>query len=140
MKKTKRIGDLLVQSGLVKKKYIEEALEIQKKRKRRIGEILLEFGCINSRTLTRKLCEQVGLTFVELGPEMFDRRLIEAFPYPLLYVNNVVPLYEVEDKLYFAIGDPTNLNIVTRLRRFTEKDIVLFGAEPIQINRLLIKA
>ncbi|GAH06389.1 unnamed protein product, partial [marine sediment metagenome] len=72
----KRIGELLVQSGMIAEAQINEALEIQKIKKKRLGEILMELGYVNSQNLIRMLSEQAAMPFVELKPEMLDENLI----------------------------------------------------------------
>jgi type IV pilus assembly protein PilB len=134
-----RIGELLVQKGVVIGEQVEEALEIQKEKKMRLGEILVELGYINSRDLTRMLCEQKNMPYMELQSRMFDLSIVHLFPMRFLYKNNIIPLYEIDDVLYVATGDPTNRNIVNKLQEFTNKEIVLFGAEPEQIAELLNK-
>lgn len=138
MKKHVLIGELLVKSRVVHKKQIEEALNIQKKIKMRVGEILLKLGYVNSQKLTQKLSEQASIPFVKLKPKIVDKELIKLFPFELLYKNNVLPLYEVRNKLHVAIGDPTNHEVVNKLKDFTSKKIVLACAEPKQIIRLML--
>jgi type IV pilus assembly protein PilB len=134
-----RIGELLVQSGIIIEKQVQEALEIQKTKKKRLGEILLELGYINSGNLIRMLSEQAAIPFMELRPEMLDEQLIKSFQEKILYKNNIIPLYEVGDKLFVAIGDPTNQKVIKELQEFTKKEIVLSGAEPERIAKLLDK-
>jgi type IV pilus assembly protein PilB len=139
MQKHILIGELLVKSGLVAKKQIEEALKIQEKSKKRIGEILMELGYINSHDLVRMLSKQSAIPFVELEPEMLDAELIKSFPEDILYHYNIIPLYEIHDKVHIAIGDPTNCDVIEKLKNFTTKDIELSGAEPQRIEKLLDK-
>lgn len=139
MKKHILIGELLVQSSIVHKKQVAEALMLQKNTKKRIGEILLKLGYIDSRILARKLSEQAGIRFMKLQPKILNRDLIKIFPYRLLYEQHILPLYEIDNNLHVATGDPANHEIINRLQEFTKKQIVLCGAEPIQITKLLVK-
>lgn len=134
-----RIGELLIKKGVIIGEQVEEALEIQKEKKMRLGEILVELGYINSRDLTRMLCEQKNMPYMELQSRMLDLNIVNSFPMRFLYKNNIIPLYEIDGVLYVATGDPTNRNIVNKLQEFTNKEIVLFGAEPEQIAELLNK-
>jgi type IV pilus assembly protein PilB len=134
-----RIGELLVTKGVVIGEQIEEALEIQKEKKMKLGEILVELGYINSRDLTKMLCEQTNMPYMDLQSKMLDLSIVNSFPMRFLYTNNIIPLYEIDGVLYVAIGDPTNRKVVDKLQEFTNKEIVLFGAEPEQIAELLNK-
>ena len=134
-----RIGELLVQSGLISEQNVSGALEIQKKSRRKLGEILIELGYIDSCDLIRVLSQQAAIPFIELRAEMLDNRLIKSFPEKLLYNNTIIPLYETEDKISFAIGDPANRTVIIKLLKFTAKEIELSGAEPERIIQLLNK-
>lgn len=134
-----KIGELLVKSGIIVEAHIQKALAVQKTKKKRLGEILLELGYISSKDLIRMLSEQAAIPFVELRLEMLDEKLIKSFPEDLLYKNNIIPLYEIDNKLHIAVGDPTNRDIISKLQSYTNKEIVLSGAEPQQIEKLLDK-
>lgn len=59
---TMRIGELCVNVGLVTEKQVKEALEKQKKSKKKIGEILVELGYIRSQELNLMLSVQSART------------------------------------------------------------------------------
>jgi hypothetical protein len=139
MKKRMLIGELLVKAGVIRREHVEEALKLQGNTKKRLGEILLQLGYIHSRILSQKLCEQAGIPFMELRTKILDVHLAKLFPYRVLYENNILPLYEKGNTLHVATGDPANQKVARKLRRLTKKQIVLFGAEPMQITRLLVK-
>jgi len=139
MKQHILIGELLVKCGAVQQKQVDDALALQKITKRRLGKILLGLGYVDSQMLTQKLGDQAGIPFIELQPDILNKELIRSFPFGLLYENIVLPLYEINDKLHFAIGDPTNQQVVNKLKKYTKKEIVLACAEPLEIVRLLVK-
>ena len=53
-----RLGDLLVESGLISKNDLTSALDLQRGSKRQLGEVLIEIGAISPVQLYRKLAEQ----------------------------------------------------------------------------------
>jgi len=139
MKQDILLGELLVNCGAVQQKQVDDALALQKITKRKLGEIMLGLGYVDSQMLTQKLGDQAGIPFMELQPEILDKNLIRSFPFMLLYQNNVLPLYEIDDKIHVAIGDPTNQKGVNELKKLTNKEIVIVCAEPLGIIRLLVK-
>jgi len=134
-----RIGELLVKSGIITEEQLNEALKIQEKNKKKIGEILIELGYLKSRDLIWLLSEQVSVPFIELKPEIFDSKLILSFPEKLLYNYCIIPLYEIEDKLYIATGNPTETEGIEKIKEFTKKQIIVSAAEPEKIIQLLDK-
>lgn len=134
-----RIGELLVKSGIITEDQLNEALRIQQADKRKLGEILIELGYIHARDLVWILSEQASIPFIELKPEVLDSQLIKTFPEKLLYDYCAIPLYEIEGKIYIAMGDPTNKEGFEKLKEFVRKEVVLSTAEPERILELLDK-
>lgn len=134
-----RIGELLIKSGIITEDQLNEALKIQQIQKKRLGEILIELGYINARDLVWILSEQVAIPFIELKPEVLDSELIKSFPEKLLYDYCAIPLYEIEGKVYIAMGDPTNKEGFEKIKNFVKREIILSTAEPEKILELLDK-
>lgn len=134
-----RIGELLIKNGIITQEQLDEALEQQKKKKKRLGEILIELGYLNSENLLWMISEQADIPFVEVRPQMLDSQLINKFPEDVLYNNLILPLYETEDKIYIAVGDPTGPLVVKKMEGFTTKEVITSGADPKKIEQLLNK-
>jgi len=118
---------------------LNEALKIQKESKKKIGEILVELGYLSPRDLIWLLSEQASIPFIELKPEVLDAQLIRSFPEKLLYEYCIIPLYEIEGKLYVATGNPNDTEGIEKTKEFTKKQIVVSAAEPEKIIQLLDK-
>jgi type IV pilus assembly protein PilB len=134
-----RIGELLVKNGIITEAQLKKALVLQKEQEKRLGEILIELGHLSSKDLVWILSEQADIPFVEIRPEMLDKKLINAFPENILYDNSILPLYETEDRIYIALGDPTETIVTQEVKRFTTKEVVTSGADPHKIEQLLNK-
>jgi type IV pilus assembly protein PilB len=133
-----RIGELLSKYGIITKTQLEEALELQKKEKnRKLGEILIKLEYLKSEDLIWMLSEQADIPFVEVRPEMLDRELINIYPESLLYADCVLPLYETDDKIFIALGDPMNAKAIQDIKQYTNKEIVASGADPKKIEQVL---
>jgi type IV pilus assembly protein PilB len=133
------IGEMLIKSGIIDETQLTEALERQKKENKRLGEILTDLGYISGKELIWFLSEQADMPFIELTPNMLDHALINRFPEKMLRENNVLPLYETDDRIYFALGDPTNTGVTQTLKAYTAKEIVVSGAEATAITQILDK-
>ncbi len=134
-----RIGELLVKNGIITEAQLKEALVLQKEQETKLGEILIKLGHLSSKDLVWMLSEQIDIPFVEIRSEMLDKRLISTFAENVLYDNSILPLYETEDKIYVALGDPTDTTATKEVKRFTTKEVVTSGADPHKIEQLLNK-
>lgn len=132
-----RIGELLINSGIITEEQLNEALKLQEKNKKKLGEILVELGYINSHDLIWLLSEQASIPFIELKPDILDSKLIHSFPEKLLYQYCIIPLYEIEGKIFVATGNPTDTSVVDEIKKIAKKDVVLCAAEPEKILQLL---
>jgi len=133
------IGEMLVKSGIINQKQLDEALERQQREHKRLGEILIDLGYISGKELIWILSEQADIPFVELKPEMLDSALINRFPEQMLRENNLLPLYQTTERIYVALGDPTNTDAIKKAEAYTTKEVVVSGAEASVITQLLEK-
>lgn len=65
-----RLGDLLVDSGLISQEQLAEALCLQKTDRRKLGQALIDIGAISPVTLYRKLAEQWTIKATAAGLTM----------------------------------------------------------------------
>lgn len=65
-----RLGDLLVDSGLISQDQLCEALQLQKQGEKKLGQVLVEIGAISTVALYRKLAEQWTIKATAAGLTM----------------------------------------------------------------------
>ena len=128
-----RLGDLLVQKGLITEDEVLKALERQKELKakgeyKKLGEILVDLGFIEEKTLLKALSEQLGVDFVNLYEEKIDYDLLASFPINLLESNLVLPFKQDDDYVYIATADPLNYDIFEMIERLVNKPVKLYIA------------
>lgn len=57
-----RLGDILLNKGLITREALDQALQLQKQRKTRLGEVLVELGALSNDALLAELKEQITET------------------------------------------------------------------------------
>lgn len=62
----KRLGDLLLDEGLITGEQLEKALKLAKETGKRIGETLVENGIVTERDIMNALSHQLGIEIVSL--------------------------------------------------------------------------
>ena len=132
-----RIGELLVKHGIITEAQLQDALDMQKKTKRKLGEILLEKEYLNAEHLFWMLSEQAEVPYVDIRLEMLDHDLIDLYPWKVLRENHILPLYDTETEIFMAVGDPTNTAVIDKMSNFSDKKIVVSCANPHTIDKLL---
>lgn len=127
--KRKLLGELLVESGIVTKDQLWEALERQKSIGGRVGNILVGLGYISEPKLKEFLARQLEIPVLNLSMTEIDMDAVKLIPAETAHKLKVIPVGVESDlgrtALIIATSDPTNLEIA---------DIVSFiTGLPIQI-------
>ncbi len=131
-----RLGEVLVERGMVTAEDVDAALEVQKSRgKIRIGEALLADGAVSEETLLLALSRKFNLAAVDLDRQPRDPRALDEVGRALLERHLFLPLETTVSTLTIAIADPLDTNVSDLLRFQTRKRIVEVLATPSQLRR-----
>jgi type IV pilus assembly protein PilB len=109
----KRIGELLVEAGVLSQQQLEQALFAQRKDGRKLGQLLIELGLVGEVELTQTLSRQLSVPWVSLYHVDFSRSLLNLVPRAVAERYSVVPIFvrrvrNQGETLYVAMDDPTN--------------------------------
>ena len=105
----KRLGDILIQAGMITPDQVAVAIEAQKKTKERLGKTLIRLGFITEENLLKTLAHQLKLNYVNLKEEKIDRSLVKLIPEKVARRHLVVPLAQMGQVLMVAMADPLNI-------------------------------
>jgi len=112
----KKLGEILVERGVVGPGELKKALDAQLIFGGRLGTNLIELGYVDEESLASALREQQAAEVA--GPERFRNvpaRVIRSVPLSLVKKHLVVPL-EIEDKdLTVAMSDPNDLVVLDEI-------------------------
>jgi general secretion pathway protein E/type IV pilus assembly protein PilB len=134
IKQKVRIGDLLVQEGLITNEQLMEALKKQQEFKqkgefKKIGEVLIEEGFVSEKQVAITLAKQLGIEFVDLYGEDIDYELMDKFPIKLIKQSKAIPFKETEDYIYVATADPLDYDSIEIIERMIlRKPVKIFLA------------
>ncbi len=131
-----RIGEVLVEAGLIKPADVEAALLEQKRRKgKRLGETLVELGLLDEKTLARTLAVKFQLPFVDLDAVAINPAALQELPLELIEKYCVLPI-EVDSKLLtVAISDPLALDALDVVRFQSKRVVEDVLVTPSQLKR-----
>lgn len=125
--KKKRLGDLLVEAGLIDQFQLNAALGHQKKWGGRVGSNLISLGFISEQKLIEFFSKQMGYSSVNLSNMKISPNIIKKVPKDIAEKYNVIPVGIKEDvhqsQLILAMSDPTNLLAVDEIRFLVNMNI-----------------
>lgn len=129
-----RVGDILVDAGLVTREEVEAAMAVQQEgRKKKIGELLIERGLISEAQLLSALATKFGLRFVDLENQIPSLEALAVLPRDLADHLQVVPLHVRRGTLVVATAQPNDPTIGDSLRFATSRPVELVVARSHQI-------
>jgi general secretion pathway protein E/type IV pilus assembly protein PilB len=114
----KRLGDTLVERGLISADQLRIALLEQREQPRPLGEILVALGFVTEETLREVLSHNLGAESVRLAGLVPDAAALALIPRELARRHKVFPLtLERETRsLSIAIGDTTDIVAMDQVR------------------------
>jgi len=118
-----RLGEILLQEGVITKHQLEEAVSKQRKEGGRLGELLLKLGMVTEEQLVVAIGKQLGIPYFSLGTGMLkpaiDQNLEELIPIDIARKNLVLPLWRTLNSLTVAMADPLDLILIDNLKKMT---------------------
>ncbi|WP_175990867.1 GspE/PulE family protein [Bacillus sp. Marseille-Q1617] len=114
----KRLGDLLVEAGLLTEEKLQQALK-EKSKDQKLGDAILQKGYITEHQLIEVLEFQLGIPHVSLFRYPFDQKLFHLIPKDMAKRNLIIPLKKEGDKLFVAMADPMDFYVIEDLRLST---------------------
>lgn len=131
-----KIGDILIEAGLVTPDQILKALETQKAdRKVRIGELLINLGYITEEQLLLALATKFEMEFVDLEKVVPSSEALKTLSEGMVSRLEVFPLEIAGRKLRVATANPTDHTINDSLRFSTSYfiDMVVSTRDQIKV-------
>jgi type II secretory ATPase GspE/PulE/Tfp pilus assembly ATPase PilB-like protein len=133
-----RVGDILVEAGLVTREQVEKAFASQLNGKKlKVGELLLSRGLITEEQLLKALADKFRLKFVDLGTMIPTPEALGALSEGLVDRLKVLPLALNERTLLVATSAPTDSTIRDSLRFSTGLDIEMVVATEKQVSNAI---
>ena len=125
------LGTLIFRAGLLTEEQLEEALQDGMQRGKRLGEVLLERGLVSEEDLGRLLAGQKGLRFVQLDSAAIDPAAVQLLPVEKARLHSVLPIGFQDGLPVVAVVDPSNDLVVENVRRALncEPHLVVAGRE-----------
>jgi type IV pilus assembly protein PilB len=121
----KRIGEMLVEDGVITRDQLDAALELQRRGGEgdRIGEILVASGVASAEQIHTVLAHKFGMPFVLLRNFFIEIDCLNLVPADIARRYTLIPLLVHQNRLIIAMDDPANTEPMTLLRFMTQYSI-----------------
>ncbi|MDK1031175.1 MAG: ATPase, T2SS/T4P/T4SS family [Planctomycetia bacterium] len=136
-RKSLRLGDMLVEKGLITQSQLDYTLQLQKQDQggKLLGEILIELGYTSEDSVVECLATAYGVPYASLNPELADPAVYNVLPADFIDVHSVLPLFKVRDTLTIAVPEPSNLFLIEEIAHITGCSVQVVAATASDIRR-----
>lgn len=105
----KRLGDLLVEEGIVSEDQIQQALSAQRSTGQKLGDALIDLGFITEKQMLEFLSQQLGLPLIDLGRAPVDADAVQILPEVHARRLRAMVVARNGETLRVAMSDPADL-------------------------------
>ncbi len=100
-----KVGEILVQRGLISEAQLEEALTLQKSWGSQLGDVVMAKGWVSSANFYQTLAMHFGLPFVDFSKDAADSSLLKDSLLGLYLQHLIVPYKRKDGQLLIAVAD-----------------------------------
>lgn len=111
-RKRVRLGDVLVESGVITQEQLEQGLQLQKGSGRKLGETLVDEGITTEDAIAKALSDQLGYDIIDLQNVAIPEDVLSLVPGNLLERYKVLPFEYARDNMNVirvAMADPMDM-------------------------------
>ena len=119
----KKIGELLIETGLLRVEQLTEALKVQRETGRRLGDILVDMKFITEEELALALALQLKIEYIDLSAYNIEIKILETIPKEIATKFTCVGIGLNNNILEVAMADPLDLNMIKDLQFITGYNI-----------------
>ena len=137
----KRLGQILIDLGLIDEQQLAMLLEEQSSRGGEpVGKVGVSLGFFTDEQLGEALAEQWGTTFVTLYDRAISFDVLRLVSEPMAQLYRVIPLELSGNRLTIASSEPQKIQIADELRTFLGYDIHVCVATEPEIQKAIEKS
>ena len=136
-----RIGDYLVEQGLITQEQLEKVLEAQREAQgtKRFGDVIVELGFLSETKFTQALAGKLKVAYVDLSTVTCALPIFRKVPEALALKHTVIAINIQGRRLTVATDDPINFNILEDIKVSTGMDTVPVLATKTAIKKMIGK-
>ena len=122
-KAQKKLGEILVEWGIISQKEVTKALDHAKAKNLRVGEALVDLKLCSESNVYKALAQQHNMEYVELDRNAVPANAAALVPEDLMRKYLILPLGMENGRLRIAVHDPLDLEMLDILRYRLNKQI-----------------
>jgi type IV pilus assembly protein PilB len=120
----KKLGEMLVDAGVLTLEQLQEALEMQRETGKRLGEVVVELQMTTEDEVQSVLATQLGIEQIDLYEERVDNEVAKMISADMISRHQALPVRQEGNNIIVAMVDPLNLLAIDDIRLSTGLEVV----------------
>ncbi len=137
MRNKLKLGEILVDAGLLTNTQLQKALVEQKKKGLKLGQYLVREGYLSESEIVDVLSRQLKIERYRPDKFSFDKTLSKVLPAELAYRCQAVPLKKAEMLLTVAMTDPEDIRAVDAIEQHVRTEVETVICTEQHLNHLI---
>lgn len=137
MRERKRLGEMLVEAGLISNDQLQKALAGQKRERLKLGEYLIKNGILTENQIIDQVSIQLRIPKYSEEEYPPNRRLAELVPLEMVHKHRVVPVRKRSKLITLAMTDPMDMTSVDALEEMTKMEVEAVVCSARELDQLI---
>ena len=122
----KKLGELLIEKGVINEDQLKRALQVQKERGGLIGEVLVSLGFTGEEEIAQALTVQYGVPYLPLRNYELSKDIVKIIPKEIAKKHSLIAVDKIGDILTVAMTDPLNSKAVDEVAAIVKCNVQVF--------------
>lgn len=136
-KSRRKLGEILYKNGLIGKEALITAIKTSHQKGKRLGDFLIEQGLVPEDEISKAIAHQFGLEYIDLDRFHISQEAMKLIPHEVVQKYSVLPIAKENGRLKLLISDPLDLDMLDTLRFRLNSELECSLASPTKIRAFI---
>ena len=113
----KKLGEVLLEQGVIHQEQLQAALKFQKEEGGMIGDVIIKLKFATERDIAQALTAQYGFPYLPLSSYEIDPEVIKAIAVDLCREYLLIPIDKIGQSLTITMANPLDVEAIEKLKR-----------------------
>ncbi|MFZ5569896.1 MAG: GspE/PulE family protein [Thermodesulfobacteriota bacterium] len=137
MKNKKKLGEMLLEAGLLTESQLARAMGIHKKQNVKLGQVLVREGILSGSQIADTVSRQLKIEKYSPGTYPIDMNLAKVIPAEIAQKYQAAPLKKDRSLLKLAMTDPMDINAMDAIEVYTNTEVEAVICTDKELNHLI---
>ena len=121
--KRKKLGEILIEIGIITEDQLINALEIQKKSGKIIGQTLIELGYISESQLMEAFLKKFNISYIDCNNLIIKKEHLKMVSVAMAVKKKIFPTNVSGNTIFLAMVDPLDYSTIEEIKFITGKNV-----------------